>query len=438
MCKTQWSSYEARKGECDVAVNIKLSKRRPVDRSADSMNRTWVGWDETASDQVNWDHNRGIYAVGDRVDHERYATLSRNGKIRLVARITGRQEESNLRGTSKKWSLQGEVLQPGDPVREAFLRLPAPRGRNPIAYFDDPTDTHADTFLLTNNPARWEIDRDLLTDWINETNAGHTVEWNWSTGGTTRKIVPGDRAFLLRQGVPVRGIFASGSFVSAVYQAEHWDGSGSIANYADVRWDTVINPDQPLQVETLHQHLPEGLWEPQASGTQVKATVVPALERLWSTHVASVRGPTGPAPLSSGALGQGQGRRLDERLRRQIEDLAQERLTTLFQADGWKVEDLRRGNPFDAKATRDGKVTYLEAKGTTTAGERVIVTRNEVAFAREHAGRCVMGILANIRVDDSDDVDPTSGELRLYEWDPADDDLIALSYDFYPPEGQRL
>ena len=210
MCKTQWSSYEARKGECDVAINIKLSKRRPVDRSADSMNRTWVGWDETASDQVNWDHNRGIYAVGDRVDHERYATLSRNGKIRLVARITGRQEESNLRGTSKKWSLQGEVLQPGDPVREAFLRLPAPRGRNPIAYFDDPTDTHADTFLLTNNPARWEIDRDLLTDWINETNAGHTVEWNWSTGGTTRKIVPGDRAFLLRQGVPVRGIFASG------------------------------------------------------------------------------------------------------------------------------------------------------------------------------------------------------------------------------------
>ncbi len=71
------------------------------------MNRTWVGWDETASDQVNWDHNRGIYAVGDRVDHERYATLSRNGKIRLVARITGRQEESNLRGTSKKWSSSG-------------------------------------------------------------------------------------------------------------------------------------------------------------------------------------------------------------------------------------------------------------------------------------------------------------------------------------------
>jgi hypothetical protein len=421
-----------------VAVNIKLRSRFTVDRSSDSMGRTWVGWDETVSDQVNWDHNRGRHTFGSRVDAERYATLSYDGRIRLVARLTGRREESNARGTWKKWSLLGEVLRPGDPLREAFLRIPAPAGRNTIAYFDDPTDTQTDTFLLTNNPAKWEIDRDLITDWINATNAGHTVEWNWSTGVTTRKIVPGDRAFLLRQGVPVRGVFASGSFVSAVYQAEHWDGSGSIANYADVRWDTVINPDHPLQVETLRQQLPEGLWEPQASGAQVKATVVPDLERLWSAHVASVRGRSGGPLVSSGTLGQGQGRRLDERLRRQIEDLAQERLTTLYQVDGWEVEDLRHGNPFDAKATKDGEVTYLEAKGTTTAGESVIVTRNEVTFAREHAGRCVMGILAGIRVDDNDNVDPTSGELTLYEWDPADDDLKPLSFDFYPPEEQRL
>lgn len=135
---------------------------------------------------------------------------------------------------------------------------------------------------------------------------------------TTKKIVPGDRAFLLRQGVLGRGIFASGTFTSSVFQAEHWDGSGAIANYADVSWDTVIDPDDPLPIEALLQRLPQAQWEPQASGTQVNPAVVPELERLWSAHIASVRSSQAPTP-TAGSVGEGQGRRLDTILRKQIE-----------------------------------------------------------------------------------------------------------------------
>ena len=125
-------------------------------------------------------------------------------------------------------------------------------------------------------------------------------------------------------------------------------------------------------------------------------------------------------------------------MRKQIEDLAQDRLTAFYEEDGWAVEDLRYGNPFDAKATKGGEVIYLEAKGTTTAGERVIVTRNEVAFTREHPGECVMGIVSGIRLDSDRNVDHSSGELRLYAWEPDEGDLVPLDYDFYPPEEQRL
>ncbi|GAB3488268.1 protein NO VEIN domain-containing protein [Flexivirga lutea] len=421
-----------------MAVNIKLKEKFVIDRATDSMGRTWAGWDEDASDQVNWDHNRGRHTFGDRVDNERYATLSYDGRIRVVAELSGREQESNPRGVGRKWSLEGRVLPPGDPVREAFLRLPAPTGRNTIAYIGDPSGVaDPDAFLLTNNPKKWDMDPDLLADWILATAAGHSVEGRWSTGGTTKKIVPGDRAFLLRQGVPERGIFASGTFTSSVFQAEHWDGSGAIANYADVSWDTVIDPDDPLSIESLLAELPEGQWEPQASGTQVNPAVVAGLERLWSEHVASVGGSQDPTP-PTGSVGERQGRRLDAILRKQIEDLAQDRLTALYESDGWDVEDLRYGNPFDAKATKGGDVIYLEAEGTTTAGERVIVTRNEVAFAREHPGECVIGIVAGIRLDSDGNVDGASGELRLYAWEPDDDDLVPLEYDFYPPDEQRL
>lgn len=418
-----------------MAVNIKATRRFEIDQATDSMGRTWAGWDENATDQVNWDHNRGRHTFGPRVDQERYATISHDGRIRLVVELTGRKEQTNPQGGArKKWSLEGRVLKEGDPIRDAFLGLPAPTGRKTIEYIEDPdlSQTAKDAFLLTNNPARWELDPDELADWVEATDTGHPVEGRWSTGVTTRKIGPGDRAFLLRQGVAGRGIFASGTFISDVFQAEHWDGDGGLANYADVSWDTVLDPADVLPIETLFTELPEGRWEPQASGSQIKAAVVGRLEELWADHVASIRGAAPPPMASSTRLSAGPGRRVDTKLRKEIEDLAQERLMTFYRHDGWKVEDRRIGNPFDAKATKEGETLYLEAKGTVTSGERVIVTRGEIAWAREHPGECVIGILSGVAVK-SGSVDPSSGILLQYHWKPEDDDLVPLDYDFYPP-----
>lgn len=109
-----------------------------------------------------------------------------------------------------------------------------------------------------------------------------------------------------------------------------------------------------------------------------------------------------------------------------------------FVARGWDVEDMRIGNSFDARATRGNEVLYLESKGTVTAGEKVIVTRGEVKFAFEHPGRCVMGIVSGIELLDRQTVDPDSGSLTLYNWNPSADDLDPRHFDFYPPDTARF
>ncbi len=422
-----------------MAVNIKVTARHDLDPTTDPRGRTWTGWDSDASDQVNWDQNRGYHTFGPRVNQEQYATISFNGRIRLVAELTGRTEVSYPRGTGQKWSLEGYVLPPGNPIRAAFVTRPAPAGRS-IVYFPDPDGTIAtpDAFLLTNNPARWEIDPDLLADWIEATAAGDPVEGRWSTGSTTNKITPEDRAFLLRQGMGHRGIFASGRFISEVFKAEHWDGQGGLANYADVMWDTALDPEDALPIETLFTELPEGQWEPQASGSQIKPAVVDRLEKLWAAHVAAVRSADQPSPATSRTFSAGQGRRLDAKFRKEIENLAQARLTKVYEDDGWHVEDLRHGNPFDAKAIKGDDIRYLEAKGTVTNGQRIIVTRGEVAWARNHPGECIIGILSNITIKKGDSVDTTSGILRQYVWQPEDEDLDPIDYDFYPPKDAEI
>ena len=105
-------------------------------------------------------------------------------------------------------------------------------------------------------------------------------------------IVPGDRAFLLRQGRE-RGIVASGRIASEIYPEKHWDGSGKITNYCDVEFETILTPDERLPIEVLQQALPRVHWQPQQSGTEVHPPADGQLERLWREHLKQTgRGPS--------------------------------------------------------------------------------------------------------------------------------------------------
>ena len=107
---------------------------------------------------------------------------------------------------------------------------------------------------------------------------------------------------------------------------------------------------------------------------------------------------------------------------------------TFFEDRGWQVEDTRTTKPFDAIASKGGLAFYLEAKGTESAGESVLVTRGEVEHARVHPGQCVIGIWSNMQFDDeTGDVLPNAGDFRVLWFEPDVNDLKVVTYQWAPP-----
>lgn len=190
---------------------------------------------------------------------------------------------------------------------------------------------------------------------------------------------------------------------------------------------------------------------PDAARAVITAAGLPYLQGYDSTHKPSKGGSTvtraGLAALVKAVLEliyvqgidprqepeTGQGRLHDPARRKKIEDAAQDWLMEHYRQRGFTVTDTRVGRPYDAVAKNDGVVLFLEAKGTTSDGARVVVTRNEVAWARSHSGQCVMGIWSGIRFDSSGEVDPTIGNRRVCYWNPADGALEPIDFDWHVP-----
>lgn len=130
---------------------------------------------------------------------------------------------------------------------------------------------------------------------------------------------------------------------------------------------------------------------------------------------------------------EGQGLQMDAEVRRAIENAAQDRLMRYYRDLGWTVTDTRHNRPYDAEAVRGADRVYLEAKGTQSRGDSVIVTRNEVDHARQHPGLCVMGVWSGMRLVGSE-VDLESGEFRLLDFNPTDRQLSPRDFDWTLPD----
>jgi 5-methylcytosine-specific restriction protein A len=151
------------------------------------------------------------------------------------------------------------------------------------------------TYLLTWNPARFEWT--TLHDDIAQLRAQGWCPARWSCGSTQR-IQPGDRVFLMRLGEEPRGIMASGTARSVPYESEHWDphSESALALYVDLDLDLLIDPDSHpeamLDWETLKTEVPQAHnWTPQASGVSIPDLVAAELEELWAERTAD-RSPT--------------------------------------------------------------------------------------------------------------------------------------------------
>lgn len=294
-------------------------------------------------------------------------------------------------------------------------------------------------FIVTYNPTRWEWGK--REQWERRTASGKSIKGRWSIGSRTGGITPKqDRAYLLRQGPVPRGIIGSGTFASEAYKDDHWDDNrpGELANYADIRWDTLVSDDDLLPLADLEAQAPGLRWRAgiQGSGVLLSPPGDAGLERLWAQHVGRpAQGPaTGGGPATPPKPNHGQVWQNDPVRRKAVENYAQRLLEQHYRGKRWNVVDLRHGNSFDAKATKGKQVCYLEAKGTETDGKSVIVSKGEVNFARKNPGECVLGILSGIRFHADGTLDDTSGHLEIHPWDPDTGVLDPTRFNWSPPQ----
>ena len=129
--------------------------------------------------------------------------------------------------------------------------------------------------------------------------------------------------------------------------------------------------------------------------------------------------------------GRGQGFLASVGMRTAIELHAMKRAKRYFKEYGYAVEDTSRTESYDLQVTKNAARFYVEVKGTTTDGEHVFVTKNEVRHAHAHRDLCKLFVVHHIDVDDVSSESPkvTGGINYLIEpWNPSWERLTCLAY----------
>ena len=131
----------------------------------------------------------------------------------------------------------------------------------------------------------------------------------------------------------------------------------------------------------------------------------------------------------------GQGFQVDTALRRELELYAMARAKAHYENAGYSVENTSASRPYDLVCTRGSEFRRVEVKGTSTAGERVILTSGEVLAARERGVTTDLFVVREIKVTRTDVTRELSGGVvhLIENWVPHDDHLEAKQYSYQVP-----
>lgn len=138
-----------------------------------------------------------------------------------------------------------------------------------------------------------------------------------------------------------------------------------------------------------------------------------------------------PSLDAPGSGGRGQGFRGSLLARRAVEAHAMTLARAELEREGWIVTDVSLTQSYDLHCERDGAICHVEVKGTVGLGDRIIVTRSEVAFARDHPDTMRLIVVGDITLVSpcDDEVSAQGGRPRMISpWAPQVADLEPISY----------
>jgi hypothetical protein len=130
--------------------------------------------------------------------------------------------------------------------------------------------------------------------------------------------------------------------------------------------------------------------------------------------------------------GAGQGFLVSVEMRQVLERHAMDAAIAWYSSQGWECEDVSRRESYDLRCRRQGTVLHVEVKGTTTVGDRVIVTRGEVDEARRLAPDTELFVLADVHLTTAPDgvVVAAGGRRRVSSaWGMDSDALVPLGFE---------
>jgi hypothetical protein len=142
------------------------------------------------------------------------------------------------------------------------------------------------------------------------------------------------------------------------------------------------------------------------------------------------------AELAAHGAARRPGTRQSAAQRRAIEVLAVEHATAHFERQGWSVEYVGSVASFDLDCRKDDRTLHVEVKGTTSAGDKILLTRNEVRHARETDAATALFVLRGIRLSGGTE-DPTADggdALILHPWELREDSLEPIGYEYVIPD----
>lgn len=146
------------------------------------------------------------------------------------------------------------------------------------------------TYLFAWNPKLWDWP-ELPVDIAKLARRGH-LDTEWSSG-RAKHLEPGSRAFMVKLGVAPKGIYGSGTVMTAPVERVHWREDkaalGRMTCYVMLRLDALFS--EPIVTFDDLAKPPFGRyrWAVRQSGTRIPGTLADALERLWDERVRAAR-----------------------------------------------------------------------------------------------------------------------------------------------------
>lgn len=123
--------------------------------------------------------------------------------------------------------------------------------------------------------------------------------------------------------------------------------------------------------------------------------------------------------------------------RQELERYAMQRATEWYKVHGWQVCNVSALYSYDLHCTKeDGTELRVEVKGTTSEGNEVLLTPNEVRHAREYYPHTALFVVAELKFDGNDETGylASGGKLfRIQPWKPDDDALEPVGYVYAVP-----